>query len=111
MLVSGEEAVPDSLDLEGVQDWKLRSQKAAGALFLALEHEQRVHLGGIESDPIAIWSKLESVHLAQRPGAHFNTYDGLFSIRKHPDESLQALMNRVDESLCSIVNCVQRHSP
>ena len=104
MLVSGEEAVPDSTDLDGVQDWKLRGQKAAGALFLALEHEQRVHLGGIESDPIAIWSKLESVHLAQRPGARFNAYDGLFSIRKRPDESLQALMNRVDESLRSIVN-------
>ena len=70
--VSGEEAVPDSTDLEGVQDWKLRGQKASGALFLALEHEQRVHLGGIESDPIAIWSKLESVHLAQCPGARFN---------------------------------------
>ena len=104
MLVSGEEAVPDSTDLEGVQDWKPRGQKAAGVLFLALEHEQRVHLGGIESDPIAIWAKLESVHLAQCPGACFNAYDGLFSIRKCPDESLQALMNRVDESLHSIVN-------
>ena len=55
MLVSGEEAVPDSTDLEGVQDGKLRGQKAVGMLFLALEHEQMVHLGGIESDPIAIW--------------------------------------------------------
>jgi len=59
MLVSGEGTVPASTDLEGVQDWKLRGQKAAGVLFLALEHEQRVHLGGIESDPIAIWSKLD----------------------------------------------------
>jgi len=77
MLVSGEEGARGSKVAE-VQDWKLRSQKAAGALFLALEHEQRIHLGGIESDPIAIWAKLKSVHLAQRPGARFNAYDGLF---------------------------------
>ena len=96
MLVSGEEKEPGAAEVAELQDWRLRSQKAAGALFLAVEHEQRIHLGGIESNPIAIWAKLESVHLAQRPGARFNAYDALFSIRKHPDESLQALMNRVD---------------
>jgi len=104
MLVSGEEKEPEAAQVAEVQDWRLRSQKAAGALFLAVEHEQRIHLGGIESDPIAIWAKLESVHLAQRPGARFNAYDALFSIRKRPEESLQALMNRVDASMHSITN-------
>jgi len=34
----------------------------------------------------------------------FNAYDDLFSIRKQPDESLQALMNRIDESMRTISN-------
>jgi hypothetical protein len=69
MLVSGEEPEPDKTKSSEVQDWKLRSQKAAGALFLAIKHEQRIHLSGIESDPVTIWSKLESTHLTKRPGA------------------------------------------
>jgi hypothetical protein len=69
MLVSGEEPEPDKLKGSEFLDWKLRFQKAAGALFLAIQHEQCIHLNGIESDPATIWSKLESVHLAKHPGA------------------------------------------
>ena len=61
-----------------------------------VEPEQRIHLQGIEDDPVAIWSKLESVHLHKKPGARFNAYDDLFSIRKLEGESLQTLVNRVD---------------
>ena len=104
MLVSGEEPMPDKSRPSELLDWKMRAQKAAGALFLAVEHEQRVHLGGIETDPIKIWSKLETVHLNKRPGTRFNAYDDLFSIRKQPEESLQSLMNRVDEAMRKIVN-------
>src|SRR5713101_5320308 len=104
MLVSGDETCPLTGQKAEVLDWKLRAQKAAGALFLAVEHEQRVHLGGIEDNPVEIWSKLEGVHVAKRPGARFNAYDELFSIRKHPEESLQALINRVDESMWKIAN-------
>ena len=43
-----------------------------------------------------MWKKLESIHLQKRPGARFNAYDALFSIKKAPDESLTALMTRVD---------------
>src|SRR3981189_656743 len=104
MLVSGEEPMPDKSRPSELLDWKMRAPKAAGALFLAVEHEQRVHLGGIETDPIKIWSKLETVHLNKRPGTRFNAYDDLFSIRKQPEESLQSLMNRVDEAMRKIVN-------
>jgi len=69
MLVSGDETSPSTGQKSEVLDWKLRAQKAAGALFLAVEHEQRVHLGGIEDNPVKIWSKLKEVHVAQRPGA------------------------------------------
>src|SRR5713101_4286162 len=94
MLVSGDEICPSTGQKSEVLDWKLRAQKAAGALFLAIEHEKRVHLGGIEDSPVEIWSKPEGVHVAQRLGACFNAYDELFSIRKHPEESLKALINR-----------------
>ena len=104
LLVSGEESSPGSTKVAELLDWKMRSLKAAGALFLAVEHEQRIHLAGIESDPLAIWTKLESVHVSKRPGACFNAYDDLFSIRKQPDESLQALMNRIDEAMRTISN-------
>ena len=36
------------------------------------------------------------------PGARFNAYDTLFSILKLPDESLQALMARVDKAMQEI---------
>ena len=80
-------------------DWKMRCLKAAGAIFLAVEHEQRIHLASIKSDPLQIWTKLESVHVSKRPGACFNAYDDLFSIRKQPEESLQGPMNRIDEAM------------
>ena len=51
-----------------------------------------------------MWVKLESVHLQKRPGARFNAYDALFSIKKLPDESLQALMTRVDTAMEQIQN-------
>ncbi len=46
-----------------------------------------------------MWAALAAVHLQKRPGARFNAYDDLFSIRKQEDESLQSLMNRVDTAI------------
>ena len=104
MLVLGNEKAPEPSKVAELLDWKMRSLKAAGGLFLAVQHEQRIHLTGIESDPLAIWTKLESIHVSKRPGARFNAYYDLFSIWKQPDESLQALMNRIDESMHTISN-------
>ena len=44
------------------------------------------------------------MHLQQRPGARFNAYDDLFSIRKLEEESLQSLANRVDAAMQQIQN-------
>ena len=63
-----------------------------------------MHLAGITDDAAAMWTKLESIHLQKRPGAHFNAYDALFSIRKMPDESLTSLMTRVDTAMEKIKN-------
>jgi len=103
MLVSGEEKEPGAAEVAELQDWRLRSQKAAGALFLLLSMSRGSILGELSLIP-SLSGLNSSLCTCTRPGARFNAYDALFSIRKRPDESLQALMNRVDESMHSISN-------
>ncbi|KAJ3474116.1 hypothetical protein NLI96_g12644 [Meripilus lineatus] len=71
--------------------------RAAGLLVLHVDKDQRVHLAGIEDDPIAMWKKLEEVHMSREAGTRFNAYDDLFSIRLAESESLSSLIVRVDE--------------
>jgi hypothetical protein len=89
---------------EAVEAWEIKSDKAAGWLYLMVEHDQRIHFNGIQSDPVKMWKALKDVHLQQRPGNRFNAYDDLFSIRKQEEESLQTLMNRVDEAMRRITD-------
>ena len=99
MLVAGDEPCPNESDGEGYLKWKKRAQKAAGELFLSVDQDQKSHFHGILSDPITIWSTLRSAHISKKPGARFNAYDNLFSIRKQPNESLQSLSARIDASM------------
>lgn len=69
-----------------------------------VEPSQTVHLKGKDGDPVAMWKALKSVHLQQKPGARFNAYDDLFSIRKLEEESLQTFANRVDAGMQHIKN-------
>ena len=46
-----------------------------------------------------MWTNLETTYRQKKAGSCFNAYDDLFSIRKSDDESLQSLINRVDESM------------
>jgi len=111
-LVSGQKKRPEvdehSKSRESQQDkqdaWDDKAEKAAGWIYLMVEPSQTVHLKGKEDDPVAIWNTLKSVHLQQRPGARFNAYDDLFSIRKLEEESLQSLANRVDAAMQQIQN-------
>jgi len=68
-----------------------------------VEQEQRIHLTGIEDNPVKMWTKLEEVHMAKRAGAHFNAYDDLFSIRKE-EESFMSVTNRIDSAMHTIQN-------
>src|SRR3954470_4795326 len=70
--------------------------------YLLVDQAQRAHIEGIEDDPVAIWAKLASIHVQKKLGARFNAYDVLFSIRKHPDESLTSLISRIDQSMRKI---------
>ena len=87
-----------------ITTWEDKAEKAARELYLLVSDEQKVHFAGISDDPCAMWKKLESIHLQKRPGARFNAYDVLFSIRKASDESLTALMTRVDAAMQKIQN-------
>ena len=84
---------------EKLEAWQVKSDKAAGIMYLMVEPMQRVHFRGIKDDAVKMWGALEAVHMQKRPGTRFNAYDDLFSIRKRDDEDLQSLINRVDDSV------------
>ena len=102
MLVDNEEPCPPSTDADSRLKWLKRAQKAAGELYLSVEQDQKYHFHGMLSDPICTWTTLRDVHMSKKPGARFNAYDDLFSIRKQPNESLQSLGARIDLSMQQI---------
>ena len=71
MLVKEVELKPEGVDSKAltaaeaaaILAWEIKTGKAAGELYLAVQGDQRTYLSGIENDPVAIWTKLESVHL------------------------------------------------
>jgi hypothetical protein len=101
-LVKGEDVKPDVSEVDALKQWRKDRDIAAGQIYLRLESSQKVHVKGLEEDPVAMWTKLESVHLQKRPSTRFNAYDALFSIRKVPEESLQSLTTRVDKAMSQV---------
>lgn len=97
-LVNGESTRPATDDDKLVQ-WLKLSDEAAGLIFLYVEDEQTIHLQGIDDNPVEMWKKLESVHMHKASGTRFNAYHDLFNIKKLPNESVQSLMNCVDEAM------------
>ena len=95
-------STPTEAQTTALEAWQLKSDKAAGYIYLAVEDNQKVHFANISDDPVKMWAALSKVHLQKRPGARFNAYDDLFSIRKQEEESLQSLMNRVDAAIHKI---------
>lgn len=51
-----------------------------------------------------MWKLLEAAHLSKQPGARFNAYDDLFSIREQDDESLVILGVRIEKAMQNIQN-------
>lgn len=92
-------SAPTEAQTAAFEAWALKSDKAAGWMYLSVEDDQKIHLKGIEGDPVKMWAALRDVHMQKRPGMRFNAYDDLFSIRKQEDENLQTLMNRVDTAI------------
>ncbi|KAF5361569.1 hypothetical protein D9757_014120 [Collybiopsis confluens] len=101
-LVCGKEPMPTKADL--VEDWEAKAIKAASKIYLAVGQDQKVHIREFLEDPVAMWKKLESVHVSKKPGARFNAYDDLFTISKKEDETLMDLSTRVTEAMAKIKN-------
>src|SRR5882757_2597782 len=93
---------PMASEQKELSDWKKKAGKASGETWLSLEDNQKIHVKAVKSDPAAMWSKLENVHLQKRLATHFNAYDALFSIRKADDETLPALMARAKKAMQDI---------
>jgi gag-polypeptide of LTR copia-type len=101
-LVCGKEPKPS--EAASLDKWEIKAEKAAAEIYLAVENDQRAHIRGMEEDPIGMWKKLSTIHLQQKPGARFNAYDDLFTIRKKEDESLLDLGVRIDQAMGTIQN-------
>jgi hypothetical protein len=104
-IISGQSKAPTVLsppkdgEETALDAWYLKSDKAAGYIYLAVDENQKIHFAMISDDPVKMWAALAAVHLQKRPGARFNAYDDLFSIRKQEHKTLQSLMNRMDTAI------------
>ena len=108
-IITGKWTAPDDLGKDAtaadklahqklVDEFELAQEKAAGLIYLHVGREMQTHLQGIDDNAQAMWTKLEKLHLDQRPGTRFNAYDDLFSIRKSESESLTAVIARVNDA-------------
>ena len=61
--------------------------------------ELRVLIRDCEDDPLLIWDTLKAAFVQQRTAPHFNAYHTLLSTQKDDSESLESLINKVDEQI------------
>ena len=65
-------AVASEAQIAALDAWELKSElksdKACSWMYLSIEDDQKIHLKGIESDPVKIWAALSAIHLQKRPG-------------------------------------------
>ena len=90
-------AVP--VDEDKLERWETRAEKAAGALKTAMSQETKVLIRDCEDDPVLIWETLKTSFIRQRTAPRFNAYHALLSVEKSESESLDSLINRVDEHI------------
>jgi Domain of unknown function (DUF4219) len=74
-------ATPTDVNIAALDAWELKSDKACGWMYLSIEDDQKIHLKGIEGDPVKIWAALRDVHLQKRPGMHMTTCSLLGSMK------------------------------
>ncbi len=80
-----------------------RAEKAAGAIFRAVESSQRGLISQLD-DPKAMWDALAAHHEQKRPATRFASYEALLGVQKHDDETLPALAMRVEKLLSAAQN-------
>jgi transposase InsO family protein len=93
-------AVP--LDADKLEKWEIKAEKAAGAIRSTISHDLKVLIRDCEDDPCLIWSTIKNSFVQQRTAPRFNAYHALLSMEKAENESLDALINRVDQQIRTI---------
>jgi hypothetical protein len=88
-----------ALDEEKLEKWEIKAERAAGALKTAMSPDVRVLIRDCEDDPLLIWTTLRTSFIQQRTAPRFNAYHALLSLQKQDSESLEGLINRVDEQI------------
>jgi hypothetical protein len=78
-------------------DWMNKSQKAVGILKSSMSPEVIVYVRDNEDDPVKIWDTLKKTFIKPISAPRFQAYQDLFSIKKDPSETLDGVINRVDE--------------
>ena len=91
-------------ETEAQEKWDDRALRAAGEIYLSLSDDQKTHVEACNDDPVAMWKKLESVHLQKKPGMRFNAWEEFFSIQLEENESLSSLMTRIDTAMHKVQN-------
>ena len=85
------------LDKDKLEQWEIKAERAAEALKTAMTHEVKMLIRDCEDNPIMIWNTLSASIIQQRTAPRFNAYHTLLFTQKDNSESLDALINKVDE--------------
>src|ERR1700743_469139 len=88
-----------ALDEDKLERWEIKAERAAGALKTPMSQDISVLIRDCEDDPILIWETLRTSFIQQRTAPRFNAYHALLSVQKNDSESLEGLINRVDEQI------------
>ena len=91
-----------SAENQELSDWKRKTAKASGEIWLSVEDDQKMYMKEMKGDPTAMWRQLVAIHVQKKPGACFNAYDALFNVCKGETEPLTALMARADKAMQDI---------
>ena len=97
--ISSKEFLEWKRDRKEYMEWMNKSYKAAGILISSMSPEIRVYTRDDGEDPIKIWDTLKKTFIKPLSAPRFQAYQDLFSIKKEPSETLDGVINRVDEQV------------
>jgi hypothetical protein len=87
------------VDEDKLECWEVKAECAAGALKTAMSQDIKVLIRDCKDDPILIWQTLKMSFIQQHTAPCFNAYHALLSVEQSDSESLESVINRVDEQI------------
>ena len=101
-LVAGLWLQQDAEDAGDLDDWLDKQNMASGLIWQSLEQSQKALVQDLLADPVALWTRLGSLHAIESPASRFMAYDELFSINLQEGESLTSLISWVESAVQNI---------